>query len=84
MKHLSLELLKCEHLNFDASTLEEIANVKVKHSDAINLEVFFKQYALEDEFHHRNRTYLVKDKFTGLAMGLFFQSYFTNLRFSNL
>lgn len=30
MKHLSLELLKCEHLNFDAHTIDQVEDQLVK------------------------------------------------------
>ena len=65
MENKSLKMLKCEHLNFDAHTIDQIEKFKVKHKDAVNLEVFLKEFSTKDELYHRNRTYLVKDKFTG-------------------
>lgn len=65
MPVISYGVFDCEHLGFDARTVEQIEKIKVKHSDAINLEVFLKKYAASEEVHHTNRTYLVKDKSTG-------------------
>jgi len=58
------EMFYCEHLGFDSHTQQEISSFKVKHPDAANLELFLKQYALEEEAINKNRTYLVRDKNT--------------------
>ena len=64
MKIHTHELLKCEHLSFDVHTINQIEKFKVKYKDAVNLELYLKEFSPKDELHHRNRTYLVKDKFT--------------------
>lgn len=71
-------MLICEHLHLDAFTIKHIDDFSVKHPNAINLEMFIKNYAQKDETRNINRTYLIKDRntseiacFFSLRNGLF-------------
>ena len=73
MKLPESDILKCVHIGDSPKYMADIDSFVVHHRETgKGLELYFKQYALQDEHDDRMRTYIVRHKVTDECVGYIF------------
>ena len=72
MKLPESDILKCEHIGDSPKDMDDMDTFEVHHRETgKGLELYFKQYALQDEYNDLMRTYIVRHKVTDECVGYF-------------
>lgn len=72
MKLPESDILKCVHIGNSPKYMADIDSFEVQHRETgKGLELYFKQYALQDEHDDWMRTYIVRHKVTDECVGYF-------------
>ncbi|MBR4900821.1 MAG: hypothetical protein IKX48_06815 [Victivallales bacterium] len=72
MKLPESDILKCEHIGDSPKDMDDMDTFEVHHRETgKGLELYFKRYALQDEYNDLMRTYVVRHKVTDECVGYF-------------